>query len=162
MRHAWFALLLLASAAGAGEMDITWTAPTKNCDGTPLTNLSGYALQWGQSGAQLPAGALTYKVTGLTPGNWWASIAALSAAGERSEFVTVTKTVAQTEFSTVGGPAFTLVKKRDGFVLLPVGTVPAGVTCIAAQTVNGHYVVPRTAVAFSGSVQPDVVVAKCQ
>ena len=89
----WRAAVLLAlgalSSAHAGEASLTWIAPTRNCDGTVLTNLAGYQLQWGQSGALVPSGTLTYSVAGLRPGNWWFSIAATNTAGARSEFVTV-------------------------------------------------------------------------
>ena len=38
------ALLLLATPAWAGHRAASWTAPTTNEDGTPLTDLAGYRL----------------------------------------------------------------------------------------------------------------------
>jgi hypothetical protein len=59
--------------------------------------------------------------------------------------------------------AFTVEKIENGFVTLPVGTVPVGTPCIddVNMTVNGYRVVPREAVIWSGSIQPPVVVAAC-
>lgn len=57
--------------------------------------------------------------------------------------------------------AYTVVKQRDKFVMLPVGTVPNGTKCISDQTINGFYVVPRATVTWSGTVKPEVVVALC-
>ena len=56
---------------------------------------------------------------------------------------------------------YTVVKQVDRFIMLPVGTVASGTECIADQTVNGYKVIPRSAVQWSGSVRPDVVVAVC-
>lgn len=148
--------------ADAGEADLSWTAPTKRCDGTPLTDLAGYSLTYGQARTELPLTPLSFKVTGLAPGTWWFSLAAVDAKGERSEAITVSKTITPAEFVTIGGAAFTVVKRQDGFLLLPVGTVAAGVQCIAAHSVNGRYAIPRAAVTWSGSVRPDVVVAECR
>jgi hypothetical protein len=57
--------------------------------------------------------------------------------------------------------AYTVVKQKDRFVMLPVGTIPGSTECDTSQSVNGYYVVPRSVVTWSGSVKPDVVVAKC-
>ena len=38
------ALLLLAAPAWAGHRTVSWTAPSTNEDGTPLTDLAGYKL----------------------------------------------------------------------------------------------------------------------
>ena len=137
------------------------TAPTQRCDGSPLTNLAGYSLTYGRQRVDLPL-QLSYTVTGLAPGTWWFSLAAVDADGERSEFVTVTKTVAAAEFVTVGGPVYRIVNRVDRFLLVSVGTIPPGVQCIAAHSVNGNYAVPRASVTWGGTVRPDVVVAQCR
>jgi len=148
-------------SASAGEAALTWTAPTKRCDGTALTNLAGYSLTYGQAQVPLPLAPLAYTVTGLAPGTWWFSLAALDDKGERSEFITITKTVLPVDFKTSATVAYTLVKGVDKFVLLPVGTVPLGTQCDATNKVNGMHVVPRASVVWSGTIKPDVVVAQC-
>ena len=155
-------LALMSKCAKAGEAIITWTAPTQNCNGTPLTNLTGYDLTYGQGRVPLGLTPLTYTVTGLTPGTWWFSMAAKNSTGDRSEFVTVEKTILANEFVVAQSDAFALVKRIDRLVLAKVGTVPVGTPCLADQTVNGKYVVPRSLVTWSGTVKPDVVVATCQ
>jgi len=147
--------------AKAGEATLTWTPPTQNCDGTALTNLTGYKVYWGQGTNTLIAPASTYKVSGLAPGLWWFSVTAVTPTVE-SEFVTVTKTILANEFAVSQSDAFALVKRTDRLVLTKVGTVPIGTPCLADQTVNGKYVVPRSLVTWSGTVKPDVVVATCQ
>lgn len=60
---------------------------------------------------------------------------------------------------------FTVIKQRDRFVLLPIGTVPAGTECDPNNSVNGHEAVPREAVDWTCQgifcVRPEVVVAQC-
>lgn len=156
-------LFLLSAAlyAHAGEATVSWTAPTQNCDGSQLTDLSGYELRWGQ-GTALPAKADTaYLVQNLPPGEWWFSVASLTTGGEKSQFVTVTKVIPPEEFKTVGTVVYTFIKNEDRILVLPVGTVALGVACDATQTVNGKHVVPRSAVTWTGSVRPVVALADC-
>jgi len=60
---------------------------------------------------------------------------------------------------------YTSVKRTDRLVMLPVGTVPGDTVCIATEGVIAggvtYYAVPRAAVRWSGSVQPDAVYALC-
>jgi hypothetical protein len=153
-------LALWVSGAFGGEATVTWTAPTQNCNGTPLTGLTGYELTYGQGRVSLPTTPLGYTVKGLTPGTWWISLAALTST-QRSEFVTVSKTVAPAEFVTTATPAYAVVKGVNKLVLVSVGTVPLGTVCDPLNSVNGNYVVPRTSVTWSGTVKPDIVVARC-
>lgn len=67
---------------------ISWTAPTKNTDDTPLTNLAGYSVHWGTSATALTQSAnvaspttLFYQLTNLTPGTWFFGARAINAAG---------------------------------------------------------------------------------
>jgi len=45
---------LLQSSAFAGQMAVSWLAPTQNTDGSPLTNLAGYLVYWGCGGTGYP------------------------------------------------------------------------------------------------------------
>jgi len=52
----WFATLVTIAAlspilAFAAKMSVTWTPPTQNTDGSPLTNLSYYRIEWGSCNA---------------------------------------------------------------------------------------------------------------
>jgi hypothetical protein len=147
-------------SANAAEATLTWTPPTKNCDGTALTNLTGYDMTYGQAREVLPLTPLTKTVTGLKPGKWWFSLAALSPT-DRSEFVTVEKVIQPEEFVTTAPTAYVLIKRANRLVAAPVGTAPLGTICDATQPVLGYYVIPKEAVALTGTVKPDLVVAKC-
>jgi hypothetical protein len=165
VRRLSFAVILLAAAFGAqaGEATLEWTPPNKNCDGTPIGAISHYEVRWGQNMTQLPElPPFTWMVTGLTPGAWWFNIAVVNAEGERSDFISVEKTVLDSEFTAALPDVYSLVKRVDRVVLTRVGTVPVGTPCLADQTVNGKYVVPRSKVTWAGLVRPDVVVAACQ
>jgi hypothetical protein len=154
------ALFGIFKTAGAGEASLSWAAPTRNCDGTSLTNLTSYDMTYGQKRVALPLTPLSYTVKGLTPGTWWFSLAAVTPT-ERSEFITVEKTVAPAEFVTTSTLAYAVVKGVDKLILVSVGSVPLGTVCNSLISVNGNYVVPRSAVTWSGTVKPDVVVARC-
>lgn len=166
-----FGLLLLCALvlfgitkAIAGEMTFTWTAPPTNCNGTPITDLAGYQLMWGVAKVDVndPA-ATTYTARGLAPGRWWAGITAVNSKGEVSPILMpVYKDVAPEDFKTKDTTVYTLVKRTDRLVLLAVGNAPLGTQCIADQSVNGHYAIPRTAVTWYGSVKPDIVFALCE
>ena len=145
-------LSLMSECAKAGEASLTWVAPTQNCNGTPLTNLAKYDLTYGQKRQELPLTPLSKTVTGLTPGIWWFSLAAVNSTGDRSEFVTVEKVIAPTEFVTKSTIVYTFF--RSGGNITVVGTphrVPLGTVCDATQSVNGKYKVALEAVTWSGT-----------
>jgi len=154
--------LALIGSANAGTADLSWQKPTQNCDGSSLTNLTGYEVLYGTKRVVgIPPAALTYGIVGLPPGEWWFSIAALTPTA-RSEFVTVSKTVAPEDFKTIGTTLYTFVKSEGKILVLPIAsTIPVGTVCDATQSVNGKYAVPRSAVLWTGSVKPLVVLADC-
>lgn len=165
----WVAILLgrspfgwMIPSAHAGNATLTWAAPTQNCNGTPLTNLAGYDLTYGQKLQPLPLTPLSHTLTGLMPGTWWFSLAAVNTDGDRSEFVTVEKVVPPEEFVTKTTTVYTFVKANGGILVLPtLHTVPLGTQCDANQTVNGKYIIPREAVTWSGSARPVAVLGDC-
>lgn len=57
--------------------------------------------------------------------------------------------------------AWTIVQSRDRVALVAVGTVAVDTACLPDQPVLGMYVVPRAAVTFAGTVQPEVVFGAC-
>jgi hypothetical protein len=145
-------LLAMALTARAGTADLSWTAPTRNCDGTLLTNLAKYNMTYGQKRVDLPLTPLTHTVTGLAPGVWWFSLAAVNADGDRSEFITVEKTIAPTEFTTKTNKVYTFFRSGGNITVVATShTVPIGTVCDATQTVNGKYKVALEAVTWSGT-----------
>jgi hypothetical protein len=81
----------VATATTAGQAKVTWTRPTKNTNGTALTNLAGYRLHFGTSPSnlssvvQLPNASLaTYTVSNLLAANWYFAITAYTTTGVES------------------------------------------------------------------------------
>jgi hypothetical protein len=170
---------------------LSWTAPTQNTDNTPVPttgpgSLGGYKIYKATSTESLAAASpivvtkdvVTYT-TPITAGTWYFGVKAYNVenvdsdmSGIASKTAVLPSVTATTSVTVNTQPlpptlkaittiAYTVVKKIDGFVMLPVGTIPAGQACKADQTVNGYYVVPRASVTWTGSVKPDVVVAQC-
>ena len=75
----------------SGTAELTWTAPTQNEDGTPLTNLAGYKVRYGQTPGTLttirdianPA-TTTVTIEGLSSGTWYFTVASYTNAGVES------------------------------------------------------------------------------
>jgi len=72
---------------------LTWTAPTENTDGTPLTDLAGFRFRYGQtdggpytieSDIDNPD-TTTFVVSPLTPGDWFFVATAHNELGVESE-----------------------------------------------------------------------------
>ena len=84
-----FVITVNASASSAtGSASLSWTAPTENTDGTPITGLAGYYIYYGTSANALTmtvtvsdATATSYVVDGLTPGTYYFAVVAYNAEG---------------------------------------------------------------------------------
>jgi hypothetical protein len=77
--------------AVSGSAALSWTAPTTNTDGTPLTDLAGFTVNYGNSPSALSqavkvssATATGYTVQGLGAGTWYFSVTAYSTLGTQS------------------------------------------------------------------------------
>lgn len=75
----------------AGSIQLYWTAPTKNTDGTSVTDLAGYHIYYGTNAGQLTksidvsgATSTTYVVAGLPAGTYYFSVMAYNSAGFHS------------------------------------------------------------------------------
>lgn len=73
------------------SMKLNWMPPTKNDDGSNLTDLAGYKVYYGTSASALNtikdvpnAGVLTTTMTGLTPATWFAAMTAYNTSGIES------------------------------------------------------------------------------
>jgi hypothetical protein len=85
------AYALVCTWPGQTQALLTWTPPTQNTDGTPLTNLAGYRVNYGASASSLVqaaqianAAATTHTITNLTPGTWFFGIKAYTTQGAES------------------------------------------------------------------------------
>jgi hypothetical protein len=73
------------------SVTLSWTAPTENTNGTPLTNLAGYWIFYGTSADAMTKsvqianpGLVTYVLSNLSPGTWYFSMSAYSTADVHS------------------------------------------------------------------------------
>jgi hypothetical protein len=83
----------------SGSATVTWSAPTQNTNGTPLTNLAGFHIYYGTSpsnlnqSVQLANPALTsYTFNSLPSGTWYFSINDYTTAGVESAVSSVAST----------------------------------------------------------------------
>lgn len=84
-----------------GTATLSWTPPTENADGSPLTDLAGYRIYYGRNRDNLTEvvvvnnpGLTRYVVENLSPANWYFSMTSLNARGvESARSSTATKTV---------------------------------------------------------------------
>jgi hypothetical protein len=85
------AFAITVNAPTNGSATLSWTPPSENTDGTSLSNLAGFRIQYGTSAAALTQtvqisnpGVVTYVVTGLNAGNWYFSVKAYTSGGAES------------------------------------------------------------------------------
>lgn len=86
-----FNITVLAVASGSATL--SWTPPTQNTNGTPLTNLAGYRVYWGGSAGNYTssvalntAGVSSYVVENLAPGTYYFAVTAVNSSGVESTF----------------------------------------------------------------------------
>jgi hypothetical protein len=89
-----FSITVVATATGSAML--SWTPPTQNTDGSPLTNLSGYRVYWGTSQGNYTnsttinnPGLSSYVVDQLTPATWYFALTAVNSAGSESAYSNV-------------------------------------------------------------------------
>jgi hypothetical protein len=75
----------------SGSATLSWVAPTTNTDGTPLTDLAGFIINYGTSTTNMTqqitvssATATGYTVTGLGTGTWYFTVIAYGTVGTQS------------------------------------------------------------------------------
>jgi len=97
-----FSIEVTAVGAGTGSVTLSWMPPTENEDGTPLMDLAGYRVQWGET-----AGTYTHSmkidnpgvsrvvVESLTPGTYEFVATSINTSGIESRFSNPVTTVVQ-------------------------------------------------------------------
>jgi hypothetical protein len=96
-----YSLQVTGSPAGSGRATLSWSAPTRNTDGSRLTNLRGYVIEYGTRRDQLN-GRLDVRgeavtsavVEDLASATWYFGVRAVSTAGIESRLSeVVSKTI---------------------------------------------------------------------
>ena len=87
-----FSVAVLAAGAATGTATLSWLPPTERIDGSPIGELAGYRILYGQVSRQYDhtvelnsAGITRYVVEGLTSGTWYFAIQAVTSDGLISE-----------------------------------------------------------------------------
>ena len=162
--------LLLPIPVLAGTVTLSWTPPTKNTDGTDLTDLAGFRIYMGQSTGAYDEGTVDIDNPGITSyvwsnlprGTYHFVATAYNESGLESDYSNEAIKVVDTLSTIADTEAYSILKLNDKIELLPVGTVPRGTDCDQNYSVNGKYVVPVSTVQFySPSTKSYVVVAEC-
>jgi hypothetical protein len=87
------AIVAFATAAEAASINVSWTAPTRNADGSALNDLAGYRLYMGTSTPSCPSGsyhsvnapAVSTRITGLNASTtYFVRITAVDRSGNES------------------------------------------------------------------------------
>jgi len=86
-----FAITVTKASTGNGNALLSWIRPSKNTDGSALTNLAGYRIHYGTSlsslGKQLTvggSGTTSASIEGLGAGTWYFAVVAYTTAGIES------------------------------------------------------------------------------
>jgi hypothetical protein len=79
------------SSGGTAAVTLTWQPPTQNSNGTPLNNLDGYKLYYGQTAGSLSnvveisnPSTTSYSVQNLAPGTYYFAVASFNSTGIQS------------------------------------------------------------------------------
>lgn len=74
-----------------GSATLSWTIPTQNTDGSPLTDLAGYIIRYGTSAANMSksisvssATTTAYEIDNLSSGTYYFEVIAYSSEGTQS------------------------------------------------------------------------------
>ena len=86
------AFSLTVKSGTLGSATLSWLPPTQNVDGTPVTNLAGYRIAYGQSATSLtqtldiPSATVTSAmIESLASGTWYFAVKAYSTANVESD-----------------------------------------------------------------------------
>jgi hypothetical protein len=79
------------AGGGSGTLTVSWSPPTKNTNGTPLTDLTGYTLLYGTASKSYSTAisiddptTTRYVVSDLRPGTYYFAISAINSSGRHS------------------------------------------------------------------------------
>jgi len=85
------ALISCGGGSASGKATLSWLPPTRNADGSPMTDLAGFYIYYGTSpqamthAIQVRDPRLTdYTIMNLSPGKYYFSVGAYTASGAQS------------------------------------------------------------------------------
>jgi len=123
---AFTGFILHQGDAYAGQVSLSWTAPTTNTNGTPLTDLAGYKIYYGTSSGNYSqnidvGNVTTYTLSNLAAGSYYFAATAYDTAGNQSAFSNEVNKTVQTQY--------TLTISNSSSGLGTVTSSPSGINC---------------------------------
>jgi hypothetical protein len=84
--------LAVVNPVPQGSATLSWSPPTSNVDGTPVTNLAGYRVKYGQQASNLSEtlsvpspGITSVVIENLSAGTWYFAVSAYTTANIESD-----------------------------------------------------------------------------
>ena len=84
--------LAVVNPVPRGSATLSWSPPTSNVDGTPVTNLAGYRVKYGQQASNLSEtlsvpspGITSVVIENLSTGTWYFAVSAYTTANIESD-----------------------------------------------------------------------------
>jgi hypothetical protein len=121
-----YTLVLTCRIPGDTTANLSWIAPTTNTDGTALTNLAGYRINYGNSptvlqlSQQIPNPSVTsHTFNGLAVGTWYFGVKAYTSTGVESAISNVVSKVISNGTERLSSVSLTVN---------PIPSAPSGVT----------------------------------
>ncbi len=94
------AFSITVTQVATGSVTLSWTAPTQNTDGSPLSNLTGYRIYYGTNSSSLTqsvdinnASVSTYVLGNLSPATWYFAVKAIANGAESNFSNVASKTI---------------------------------------------------------------------
>ena len=175
-----------------GSTNVSWTPPTTNNDGSPLTNLARFKVLYGTSSTSLTNSVIVDDITArsatissLTPGTWWFAVRAVNTSNvesansnvgskavsgstaARSVAITITAPPPTTGYVTVATNVWDVRRRSDGTYarIGVVGQIALGRPCSTSFKFGAyHYLVSRSDVTLYTYKTPAStnLVTKCE
>lgn len=136
-------LFCLSVPVFAGDVTLTWTAPTGQEQCAPAAGppvLAGFRIYQLVADIQDPD-VTEYTFPGLLPDTYNYVSTALDTDGNESRMSGMAEKVVDT-FVTSDTKVYTMTSLENRIALVVVGSVPLGVACDPDQSVNGFHAVP--------------------
>lgn len=175
---------------GSGSTNVSWTSPTRNVDGSTLTNLARFKIVYGTSSTSLTNSQIVDDITrtsatvsSLAPGTWYFAVRAVNTAGTESAnsnvssktitgataakslTITVTAPPATGTYKTISVNVWDVRRRSDGVWarIGVVGKIALGKPCSTSFKVGAHhYLVNRSDVTLTKTPASTQLVVYCE
>lgn len=136
-----FSISCTGTSAADGSAALSWTPPTQNTNGTPLTNISGYRVNYGTSASNLSqtqtvsnASAVSAVISNLASGTYFFTVTTLASTGVTSVPSNQASKLVTTSQPATGTASTTHV----------VNPVPAPPTNLTVRDVTAYEIRPNS------------------